>query len=187
MFYQVALQLWSKADTHGIISLLHQISEFVKSKIESDCDTEIFCDAGGRPWTIPPDILITSDRPDLVILSRKNKSISIFELTVPFENNIKPDHQYKCHKYAQLVIDLSRKCNYQVRFYAVEIGCRGLISLENSNRLHAFLKSTSIKFKPKDFRIFKQSLCKTSVLASFIIYKARFQPTWCSTPFISNI
>ncbi len=168
-------------------SILHQLAEFIKTHYDLDSDTEIYCDAGGRPWTIPPDVLVTSDRPDLVIISRKNKTISIFELTVPFEINIKKDHQYKCHKYAHLAIDL-QKCNYSVRFYAVEIGCRGLVSLENTNRLHAFLTSfSSCKLKAKDFKLLKKSLYRTAILASFIIYKARYQPTWCNTPFIVNV
>ncbi len=168
-------------------SILNQIAQYMKTNCDPESDTDIYCDAGGRAWTIPPDVLITSDRPDLVILSRKSKTISIFELTVPFENNIKKDHQYKCHKYAHLAIDL-QKCDYSVKFYAVEIGCRGLISCENSNRLYSFLSSTTC-FKPcsKDFKNLKRSLYRTAILASFIIYKARFQPTWCNTPFISNM
>ena len=78
-------------------SVLNRIQEIV-SKTQ-DSNVEVFCDAGGRPWTIPPDILPTSDRPDLVILKRETNTILIFELTVPYELNIKKDHQYKCHKY----------------------------------------------------------------------------------------
>ncbi len=139
-------------------SVLSQIAQFVTSQDTSMTgDTEVYCDAGGRPWTIPPDILllITSDRPDLVSISCVRKSISIFELTVPFERNIKKDHQYKCHKYAHLAFDLS-KLDFSVKFYAVEIGCRGLVSYENSERLHAFLRSIhTLKFKEKDFKQLK--------------------------------
>ena len=166
-------------------SILARISSFITT--DSESDVEVFCDAGGRAWTIPPDILPTSDRPDLVILSRKNKSISIFELTVPYETNLSKSHQFKCHKYTHLVIDLM-KCGYTCKFFAMELGCRGLVSEDNNNRLHAFYRSIpNFKFTAKDFRLLKKSLYKTVTTSSFIIYKARFQPTWCKTPLILNL
>ncbi len=47
-------------------SVLNKIVEFVNK-----CDSSqivINSDLGDKPWTIPPDILATSDRPDLVII-----------------------------------------------------------------------------------------------------------------------
>ena len=113
----------------------------------------------------------TSDRPDLVVISREKKTVSIFELTVPFESNINKDHQFKCHKYTHLVIDLTN-CGYRVKFFAVEIGCRGFISENNVNRLNAFYRSVhNFKYSAKDFRTLKKSLYKTVTTSSFIIYK----------------
>jgi hypothetical protein len=103
-------------------SVLARIATFITS--EDSSDLEIYSDAGGRAWTIPPDILPTFNRPDLVTISRSNKRISIFELTVPYERNISKNHNFKCHKCAHLVIDLNN-CSFKVKLFAIKIGCRG--------------------------------------------------------------
>ncbi len=46
-------------------SILSQVEKFISQTIYSDVD--IYCDIGGRPWAIPPDIVATSDKPDLVM------------------------------------------------------------------------------------------------------------------------
>jgi hypothetical protein len=55
--------------------------------------------------TIPTDIVITNQRPDLVCIDRCNKCIYILELTVPFETNFENAHQYKCQRYSSLITD----------------------------------------------------------------------------------
>ncbi len=60
-----------------------QVEKFI------DSDVEIYCDAHDRRWTIPPDIVTTSDRSDLVIVKQKAQTGIIFELTVPYEKNVK--------------------------------------------------------------------------------------------------
>ena len=45
--------------------------------------------------TIPADIIQTLQRPDIVLLNRKEKSIILMELTVSFEKNIESAHLKK--------------------------------------------------------------------------------------------
>ena len=52
--------------------------------------------------TIPPNILPTSLKPDIVIVNNTEKSVHIFELTVPFETNINSAHERKISKYLTL-------------------------------------------------------------------------------------
>ena len=56
--------------------------------------------------TIPADILATSQRPDIVIINRKEKKISIFELSISFEKNIHSENIRKSLKYLNLAEDL---------------------------------------------------------------------------------
>ena len=86
-----------------------------------------------------------------------------------------------------LVTDLQKK-GFKVRFYAIEISCRGFISKENTDRLFAFCKAVpGLKLKSQELRQFKKSLCKIAITTSFIVFKTRFQPTWCKTPLITNL
>ncbi len=47
-------------------SVLSPVEKFINQTIDSD--GEIYCVASGGPWTILPDIVATSDRPDLEIV-----------------------------------------------------------------------------------------------------------------------
>ena len=157
-------------------SILNLIHSFIPNT--NLTNITIHTDLGDQSWTIPPDLLPTSDRPDLVVIDYCKKSISILELTVPFERNISKDHQYKCHKYAHLMIDL-QGLGYSVKYFAIEIGCRASISEDNNKRLHAFYKSIPrFKFSNRDFKNLKKSICKTVITASFVLFKSKHFKSW---------
>ncbi len=59
--------------------------------------------------TIPIDITITTKSPDLVIVNRINSTITILELSVPFETNISDTHNRKLSRYANLIADIESK------------------------------------------------------------------------------
>ena len=73
-----------------------------QSKVKVYSDIPGFQTTGGG--TILPDLLITPQRPDIVILT--SDSIDIWELTVPFENNIQKRHQDKEDKYVYMLTDI---------------------------------------------------------------------------------
>ncbi len=150
-------------------SILNKITEFVNQV--NDSNLIINVDLGEKPWTIPPDLLVTSDRPDLVVIDNIKIWIWILELTVPFENNVNRNHEYKCHKYGRLCIDHQRLC-FNVKYFAIEIGCRAVISDNNSKCLYAFYKSIrGLKFNNRDFWHLKMSFSKTVITSSFVIFK----------------
>ncbi len=110
--------------------------------------------------TIPRDITITTQLPDLVIVNRINFTVTIPELSVQFETNISKTHNRKLNRYANLIADIQSK-NFKVNNYALEIGSRGYISPENPNRLKHFIKG---------LLNIKDNICKVALLASFIIF-----------------
>ncbi len=124
---------------------------------------------------------------DHVVIDNIKKSISILELTVPFENNVNRNHAYKCHKYAHLYIDLQR-LGFNVKYFAIEIGCRAVISDSNSKCLYAFYKSIrGLKFNNRDFRHLKTSFCKTVITSSFVIFKSKYCKSWITPMFYCNV
>ena len=102
----------------------------------SDSSWTFYCDLAGATkvagTTIPPDILATQQRPDLVLVNRASKKIIVIELTIPFEQNIHNAHVYKTNKYAGLIMDL-REQNYDATLLCIEICSRGLISDKNKS------------------------------------------------------
>ena len=95
--------------------------------------------------TIPPHILVTALKPDLVIVNELSQEIIIFELTCPWDSNIVRSHNFKTEKYAPLIADLS--CTRIVSFFAVEISARGQISKENRSRLKCFIQKKLLVYK----------------------------------------
>ncbi len=156
-------------------------------------NTEIYCDINKTSWAIPPDILCTSDRPDLVAVNRDTKLISILELTVPFERNIHRQHcdEYKRHKYIHMIVHMLcsfAKTWFQCQIFCIWNGVRGLLSHQNSCRLRAFLSSIpGFKFSSKEFKSLVKSLRKIAVTASFIIFKSKFHNNPTTTPLIYNL
>ena len=101
----------------------------------SDQSWSFYCDLVGvkkvAGTTIPPDILPTQQRSDLVLVNESSKSIIIIELTVPFEQNIRKAHERKFDKYAGLTSDLQGQ-SYDTKVFFVEVGSRGLITDSNA-------------------------------------------------------
>ncbi len=131
--------------------------------------------------TIPIDITITTQQPDRVIVNRINSTITILELSVPFETNISDTHNRKLNRYANLIANNESKI-FKVNYYALEIGSKGYISPENQNRLKLFIKGLHINNK---YSHIKDYIYKVALLESFIIYHSKFESQWISPSYIS--
>ena len=114
--------------------------------------------AGG---TLPPNIVVTTLRPDIVIIDKQKKEVNIFELTVPGETRIKISHNLKYQKYQHLNSDIG---SHTVNIIPFEIGSQnGYVSHENKGylqKLHKFCQK-NIKLKK-----FTQNISAVSVLSS---------------------
>ncbi len=75
-------------------------------------------------------------------------------IQVSIDESINPPiYWYKCNQYNYFVIDMG----FKVKHYVIEIGCKILISMHNSNRNCSFpFDIPSFKFKQRHFRHFKQ-------------------------------
>ena len=61
----------------------------------------------GEVRTVPPNLHVTAEKPDLVIFDRMEEKMDIFELTVPLETNIKNTNAQKINKYAHFISDIT--------------------------------------------------------------------------------
>ena len=159
-------------------SVLKTLHAFVGNRLRNGYS--IFVDLTGKDAgsgrMFPPDVIITSQRPDVVVMNAVEKKVIIFELTCPFDTNVNTAHDFKTNKYASLVNDLQMD-GYNVDLYCVEISVRGQISKANRARLKSFLlKSTGLRSKVSVDLITKMS--RSSLLSSFAIFCARNEATW---------
>ncbi len=130
--------------------------------------------------TVPIDISITKQKPDLVIVYSDKKSFIIFELSIPFEPNIDNTHKLKVDAYQLLISDIE-DAGYDMDYFPFELGSRGYISKENELRLKQLLRKTS---KAKYNQV-KQTLCKIVLISSYIIFHSKYEDSWVNPAYVS--
>ena len=163
---------------NSIISYLYKV---IKSDLAPSF--QIYADIPGYHQgisTIPTDILITNLKPDMVIINRQNKTLILFELSVPFETNIDSTHSYKIDRYLTLIADIE-DTGYKVKYYPIEIGSRGYISKDNISRFRSLSKDTNVHLH---HRTTKDCLCKISLVCSYIIFHAKYDASWINPPYV---
>lgn len=93
----------------------------------------------GKKLVFPQDIVATNLRPDMLLVSKSNKTIIIMELTVPWEERMELSHQLKRAKYQDLVEE-AKITGWHALLFPYEVGCRGY----PSNTLHYMLRKLGI-------------------------------------------
>lgn len=126
---------------------------------------------------IPPELNVTSDKPDIVIIYRKSSSVAICELTVPFKINIKARNLYKTNKYAYMLTD---NTSFKPKRTASERGARGIVTKENKENLK-FIHTFCGKTIP--FKTFVENVSAIAINSSYYIYNRRKEPTWSKPTF----
>ena len=128
--------------------------------------------------SVPPEICITTQKPDIVIIDRKEKLIHIFELTVPFEQNIEQRHREKSDKYAHFATDCT---GYNCVVTAFEVGSRGYISSRNHSALYTLHKYTKPGIKLSKF---KSNISALALYSSYYIFITRNEEFFTQPPFL---
>ena len=103
------------------------ILNFIVSKIDKTKFT-VYSDINGHQTTNGGTVSVTMAVTEL----KPNIVIEIFELTVPFESNIKARNIFKSNKYAHVSRDVTSQ---KTTVTAFEVGARGYLTLENEKRL----------------------------------------------------
>ena len=157
-------------------SVLNNIVKILKGNKKND-NIDIYADLdkhriGGR--TIPPAIMPTALKPDLIIIDKENKVVWIHELSVSFEDNFKTSHDYKLEKYEELKCDIIEN-GWKCHLEPFSVGSRGMIPFFSKQILRSILKNISSKFPLKKLT---KIISKTAVLGSYIIWLARMDPNW---------
>ena len=70
----------------------------------------------------PPEVAITSLRPDVVILSPSTKTVIMLELTVPLEDRSHLAYDRKSSKYSALVT-VFEESGFKAHLFPIEVGC----------------------------------------------------------------
>ena len=171
----------------SVLSKIVEIAENLNSKRnETKClifaDLPVKLESSAPKSTIPSSILDSypcSQRPDLVVVFLKRGEpvfCSLFELTCPFDDNISIRHEDKKNRYnnpnqpQSLVSEINKYC--KTKLYCFEIGCSGILTKGNKQRLREFLCQIS-PITSNEFKNLVYNLCRISIGCSKKIYDCR--------------
>ena len=161
-------------------SILKKILFFLRQHLTGE--EKLYGDLNGframenPPSTVPPDLLPTSDRPDIVFIREDNKVI-IIELTVPFNSpdSINTAHNFKTSKYQILLSDLETR-GYIADLVTIEVVALGHYFRRSCSSLHRVLPSLSKTI----IRKLMDDTGKLAITASQRIFMARREEYWNS-------
>ncbi len=95
-----------------------------------------------KKLVFPDKGVVTTLRPNMVLLSRSTKTIIVVELTVPWEGRLAISHEFKKAKYQDLIDEASIK-GWNGALFPIEVGCRGF----PATSVHYFLKKIGFESK----------------------------------------
>ena len=156
------------------------IKEIVEN-IDRD-NARVYADIEGHTiggGTVPPDILVTSEKPDIVIIhdpetAEKKHHITIIELTVPWEERLRTSREHKTNKYSSLVSDI-QAAGFSVDFIPLEVGVRGIIDQDNKESIKLIKKVSKSTVSLKSLI---SSISKRAVISSYYIFLSRNDQNW---------
>ena len=129
--------------------------------------------------SIPPELCVTTQKPDIVILNKQAKTINLFELTCPSEKNIEDRNTEKSNKYAHFTSDIT---DYKCKVECFEVSTKGFLTSRNHTTLatiHKFI-NPSIKLS-----LLKKNISALSLTASYHIFNCKNEPAFVEPPFLS--
>ena len=157
--------------------LSHLMTTIMSNKKE---EVTVYADLAGwriNGGTIPPDLVLTDQKPDLVIIDRSDlpTKVILLELTVPWDSseNFKAAYERKTARYERLAGDL-REMGYKASNIPFEIGCRGTLNARNSVVLETLCNILRIPGWQK----LKGALGRIALLGSYRIWLARHSQDW---------
>ncbi len=106
--------------------------------LSKETDWIIHCDLPGHNKcgisTVPTDICVTTQIPDIVMINCPHKIAILIEFTACFETNFEKSTQRKENRHGSLLNDI-QSTGFTCEMIAVDVGCRGLVLVDNRSKL----------------------------------------------------
>ena len=139
---------------------------------------EVFADLEGHRVngvTIPPDVAMTAQKPDLVIIDQNAKEVKLVELTVPWDTstNMAAALKRKTERYEDLAAEINGN-GFKCSNIPLEIGTRGVVNTRNK----AVLTQLCHAVKVTKVSAVIKNCSKLALLGSYSIWNARYSMDW---------
>lgn len=131
--------------------------------------------AKGGAYRMPHEIIITDQKPDLVLISHEGKQMILIEVTSPNCENLEYWRQKKRDRYAAFKsnIAVGRQCH----IFTLEVSSRGFVLASSFFELMSALGIQGMKKKK-----LRDTLSKTALRCSYIIFINQFNEQMRKSP-----
>lgn len=158
---------------NNIVKYLHTL--FSSQRLEG---VEVYADLEGHRVngvTIPSDVAMTAQKPDLVIVNRKAKEVKLVELTVPWDTstNMEAALKRKTERYQDLTTVIQGN-GFKCHNIPLEIGTRGVVNSRNRTVLTQLCHGLKVN---KVSCVIK-NCSKLALLGSYTLWNARYSSDW---------
>ena len=127
---------------------------------------QVTADLPDQRYSFPQDVATTDSRPDMVVWS--DQSITLIELTIPFESGMEAAALRKKEKYADLLARCTAS-NRVSKLITLEIGSRGFLNASSFDHLYHCLKPS----KQQERRVTEKDIIKKCIVHSHDIWCRR--------------
>ena len=100
-----------------------RVQSFQNSYLDGASDWKMMVELGSN-LKFPSEIVVSIQRPDMLLISNSTKRVGMVELTVPSEERVEISSELKKIRYASLQEE-GKANGWKVQLWAVEVGCRG--------------------------------------------------------------
>ena len=142
-------------------------------------DWMVLFDLPECPLVVPPLIIDTPLRPDILIWSGSSRVVLLVELTCPWEENLGKASARKRQRYSDLA-DAIRLKGWKVHVLPIEVGCRGFVA-------HSFRHFLTLMAFPRiQLSTIAKRTSQVTLQASYLIFKARHGQAWHQFDLVSR-
>ena len=127
---------------------------------------QVTADLPDQCYSFPQDVATTDCRPDMVVWS--DQSITLNELTIPFESGMEAAALRKKEKYADLLARCAAS-NRDSKLVTLEVGSRGFLNTSSFDHLYRCLRSS----KQQERRVMEKDIIKKCIVHSHDIWCRR--------------
>jgi hypothetical protein len=148
----------------------------ISSILDDGQDWKLLVDFTREKIVFPPEVIATSERPDIILISKLSHQIILVELTCPAEEGIESASLRKKARYGQLLSDINddKDNPWKASLFTIEAGARGLVA----HSMLSFLRKTG--FTPSRSRTICKQISTICARCSYAIYLARSSSNWDS-------
>jgi hypothetical protein len=174
-------------------SVLSHIAGCLKSALVGKSTVELYCDLDGLQapggGSIPTDVMVQAQRPDLVIVYRSvhgRHRIALVELTCPWDTDAERAEECKTTRYADLKEELSNQ-GWDCGLYLIEVGARGHIVKSVKGRLWPLFRACVPAGHRSGIGQMMKDVSRISLVCLFAIFQAHNDPVWFSPCLVTQL